>query len=44
MLSPEKITRINELAQKKKTEGLTADHNKKTISFSYTHIQLPPTL
>ena len=23
MLSPEKITRINELAQKKKTEGLS---------------------
>ena len=28
MLSPEKITRINELAQKKKTEGLTADEEK----------------
>ena len=32
MLSPEKITRINELAQKKKTEGLTADEEKEQLA------------
>ncbi len=32
MLSPEKIIRINELAQKKKTEGLTADEEKEQLA------------